>query len=450
MKDDSHNPLSRREFLQKLGAFGAAGLVAPYIPASFQTQRSSTEVEHESKMPIDHVIISCQENRTFDTYFGFYPRAGRFGVPKGYSQPDGSGGRVKPFHSTSYCTHDISHSWQSIHSEWDQGRMDGFYTTDGQPAMAYYDAQDLPYYYALADNFTLCGNYFCSLLGPTLPNRLYLWSGTSGGNTTNNLVPGTLDWPTIVDLLDAHGITWKCYNVGVGSGAGSAPDPTDGIFFNPLAYFKKWAKDPRLFYQEADYYADLAAGTLPQVSWIITESFYSEHPPANIQWGQKKMSELISGLMQSSSWMRSAFFLTYDEGGGYFEHVAPPKLDAYGEGFRVPTVVVSPWAKRGYIAPQRYEHGSILRFIERRFDLPTLASVNHQFDHQTPAQNNDAASGAFGPPAPPRDRLESIGDMTGVFNFKQNPGYRPRLPVAQFNEHSGDAQCVASAYKWAV
>jgi phospholipase C len=294
------------------------------------------------------------------------------------------------------------------------GKMDGIYTTDGSNAMGYYNGSDLSYYYSLARNFTLCGNYFCYQLGPTTPNRLALWTATCGGNTTNSVNGGQLNWPTIVDLLDQYHISWKCYNLGTGTGS----QPTAAEGYNALAYFQKWVLDPRLYLLEADYYRDLSAGTLPQVSFLITESLISEHPPADIQMGQQKMQQVITALMNSPVWRSSALFFTYDEGGGYFDHVAPPQVDAYGMGFRVPMLVVSPWAKRGYISGHLYEHSSVLKFIERRFGLPSLASVNHQFDTQTPGTNNDAANGQpFGPPAPPRDGLTQIGDFYEVFNF---------------------------------
>ncbi len=373
---------------------------------------------------IKHVIIACQENRTFDVYFGHYPRAGKFGIPSNYSQPDGRGGTVKPHHFSSSTSADIDHTWSSIHSEWNHGAMDGFFTTDGPGALGYYNGSDLAYYYALADAFTLCGNYFCSVLGPTIPNRLTLVSGTTGGNTTDTLGIGSLDYPTIVDLLDAHNITWKCYNLG--RGTGSTPSLEH---YNALTAFKKWHNDPRLQFKEKDYNSDLHAGTLPQVSFLITEELISEHPPEDIQAGQKKMAQVIHILMASSVWQSSVLFLTYDEGGGFFDHVAPPQVDAYGLGFRVPMLVVSPYARRGYISGQLYEHSSILKFIEHRFGLPSLASVNHQFDTSTPGTNNDAANGkSIGPPAPPRDGLSQIGDFSEVFDFSQDPNYHPSLP----------------------
>lgn len=398
---------SRRRMLKQLGALAGAGL-------ALDSGLSGIDIAAAAANPIKHVLVACQENRTFDEYFGYYPKAGSFGIPAGYYQPDGHGGKVYPYHFQSYSTSDVSHSWQSTHSEWDMGKMDGIYTTDGSNAMGYYNGSDLSYYYLLARNFTLCGNYFCYQLGPTTPNRLALWTATCGGNTTNNINGGQLNWPTIVDLLDQYHISWKCYNLGLGTGS----QPTAAEGYNALAYFQKWVLDPRLYLLEADYYRDLSAGTLPQVSFLITESLISEHPPADIQMGQQKMQQVITALMKSPVWRSSALFFTYDEGGGYFDHVAPPQVDAYGMGFRVPMLVVSPWAKRGYISGHLYEHSSVLKFIERRFGLPSLASVNHQFDTQTPGTNNDAANGQpFGPPAPPRDGLTQIGDFYEVFNF---------------------------------
>lgn len=200
--------------------------------------------------------------------------------------------------------------------------------------------------------------------------------------------------------------------------------------FSTLIYFKKCQHDPRIKFTENDYYSDLQAGTLPQVSFVITEGTVNEHAPQSVAAGQKQMAKVINSLIQSSAWTSSAFFLTYDEGGGFFDHVAPPQVDAYGLGIRVPMLVVSPYAKRGYVSGQLYEHSSILKFLERRFGLPTLASTNHQFDASTPGTNNDAAQGGItGPAAPPRDALAQLGDFYEAFDFSQDPNYHPTLPA---------------------
>jgi phospholipase C len=414
---------SRRRALRNIGMLAGAGLA---IDAGVLAAENVTAIALTSKPnPIQHILMACQENRSFDDYFGYYPSAGSFGVPANYSQPDGNGGTVTPQHAFLPFSTDPAHDWQSIHSEWDKGKMDGFYTTDGSTALSYYDGSDLQYYYGLAGAFTLCGNYFCSVPGPTVPNRLSLVSATCGGYTLDSLGSGGVDWPTIADLLDAHKISWKCYNLGLGLGS------TSFEHYNGLTFFAKWQNDARLQFSEDDYHNDLDAGTLPQVAFLITEDLISEHPLSDIQMGQQKMADVIAKLMASSSWQSSALFLTYDEGGGFFDHVPPPQVDSYGLGMRVPMVVVSPYAKRGYISGQLYEHASMLKFIERRFGLPTLASVNHQFDSSTPGgSNNDAANGASsGPPAPPRDGLKQLGDFYEAFDFTQNPAYYPSLPT---------------------
>ncbi len=416
---------SRRSFLQQLGTLAGASLALNACGATSSPPSTSPVTTGPGSIDsLKHIVIACQENRTFDTYFGSYAKAGRFGIPPDYSQPDGKGGTVSPHKFHIYDTKDIRHDWQTIHQEWDNGKMDGFYLTNGASALGYYERSDLPYYYGLADSFTLCGNYFCYQLGPTLPNRIAFWAGTSGGITQNHkLPPGSLDYPTIIDLLEDHGISWKFYNLGL-LGMGSTPEIE---FINAMPFFKRWYNDKRLNNREQDYFNDVKAGALPQVTFIISAAFYSEHPPLNILLGEKKIASVINALIESPLWTNSALFLTWDEGGGFFDHVPPPQLDAYGPGMRVPTLVISPWAKRGYISGHFYEHNSILKFIERRFGLPSLASVNHHFNTSTPAFNNDAARGNTGPPAPPRDGLTKLGDFYEAFDFKQNPHYYPNL-----------------------
>ena len=416
---------SRRRVLRYLATLAVSGTALNACGTKNSPAVSTSSSGTSSSDSIQHVLIACQENRTFDAYFGFYPKAGTFGLPTNISFIDSKGKTVVPHHFTRHDTTDIAHDWNIIHREYNQGKMDGFVLADGSDTLGYYNGSDIPFYYALADAFTLCGNYFSYQLGPTLPNRIALWAGTTGGITRNHRVPsGSLDWPIITDLLEDHHISWKCYNLG--TGLGSVPEVE---FFNAMPFFKRWYKDPRLHFKEKDYYNDLKAGTLPQVTFLISDAFTSEHPPLSIREGEIKMAQVIEALMKSSSWKSSALFLTYDEGGGYFDHVPPPQLDAYGLGMRVPALVISPWAKRGYVSGQLYEHNSLLKFIERRFGLPTLSSVNHLFDITTPGLNNDAAQGKpVGPPAPPRDGLAQLGDFYEAFDFSQDPNYYPVLP----------------------
>ena len=302
-----------------------------------------------------------------------------------------------------------------MHGEWDVGAMDGFLTTDGVNAMGYYTAQELPFYYSLFSDFTLCGNYFCSLLGPTWPNRFYTAAGTSGGITTNGIWGfGVFDYPIILDLLEEAGITWKVYNLGWDS----VPyGNTDNVF----VFWKRWAKDQRTRGSKGGYLNDLRRDRLPQVSFLVPSYArgWDEHPPADVSVGMGIQEELVTALRASSAWDTSAYVITYDEHGGYFDHVAPPQLDAFGLGIRVPTWVISPYAKPGHIEPTVYDHVSTLKFIETVFELPTLAATNHLFDVSTPGGGNYEASNgaATGPPAPPRDDREEIGDLTECFTF---------------------------------
>jgi phospholipase C len=414
---------TRETFLKKSGAAGAAvlgGSLWASSPAAARARRA-----RKGKSPIRNLVISCQENRSFDHYFGYAPQvqAKGFGPPSGYYQPDASGGHHAPYEFTSTSTPDISHSWASVHEEWDGGRMDGFYKADGANALGYYTARELPFYYSLFRSALLCPNYFCSLLGPTWPNRFYLMSGTSGGITDNSKWGyGIFDsgkWPIILDLLDDAGVTWKIYNLG------GIDDVPSGDSDNVAVFWSRWAHDPRTVKTQNDYLNDCRRGHLPQVSWLIPSytNGFDEHPPADVTVGMKLQQTAITALRQSPQWERSAYLLTYDEHGGFFDHVAPPQVDAYGLGVRVPLWIISPLARRGIVPSERpVEHASTLKLIERLHDLPTLASRNHTFDHSTPTGSGYDTNGA---PAPPRDRLRSIGDLYDLFDFGPHRERRP-------------------------
>src|SRR6266487_3623475 len=152
---------SRRRMLQRLGIFAGAGLALDAGIFTINKARAFMTKDDATANPINHILLACQENRTFDTYFGYYPKAGKFGVPANYALPNGKGGTVTPHHAFLPISNNPNHSWQDIHSEWHNGAMNGFYTADGSTALEYYDGSDLQYYYALAAAFTLCGNYFC-------------------------------------------------------------------------------------------------------------------------------------------------------------------------------------------------------------------------------------------------------------------------------------------------
>jgi phospholipase C len=411
---------SRRTFLKKSAAAGAAilaGSLLPALPVSAATPRFK-----RGESPIKHLIISCQENRSFDHYFGFahQVQAKGYGPPHGYSQPDAAGGRHKPFEFTQLSTTDPPHWWGAVHQQYDSGKMDGFFTMaqaadgDGNVAMGYYTQRELPFYYSLFQNSGLCANYFCSLLGPTWPNRFYLMSGTSGGITTNGFwgygIFDSSGWPIILDLLDEFHVSWKIYSIGF-------DDVPAGDSDNVAVFWSRWAHDPRTTATMADYMADCENDRLPEVSWVIP-SFsmgFDEHPPADVSVGMGFQEQMITALRRSEAWDRSAYLLTYDEHGGFFDHVAPPQVDAYGLGIRVPLWVISPFARRGPVVSRKpADHVSTLKLIEKLHGLPTLASRNHQFDVATP-MGGDYESG--GKPAPPRDGLESTSDLLDLFEF---------------------------------
>jgi phospholipase C len=405
--------LTRRTFLKGAAATGMAVAGGGLWTTAIQPRRVRA-----ASTPIEHIVVAMQENRSFDHYYGYAPlvqNAG-FGVPAGFSQPDGSGGFVEPYHFTDLGTPDIPHSWGSVHGQWDGGAMDGFMTHSGIWSMGYYTADELPFYYSLFENSTLCANFFCSLLGPTWPNRFYLMAGTSGGITTNNQWGyGIFDYPMILDLLDAAGVTWKIYNLGFDTVPFGNTD-------NVAVFWKNFAHDDRTLGSKGSYLNDVRKGRLPQVSFMIPSYArgWDEHPPASVAVGMGIQEECVTALRESPIWDSSAYVITYDEHGGYFEHVPPPQLDAFGLGIRVPCWVISPYAKPGHIEGSLYEFASILKFIENNWGLPRLADVNHTFDTATPVGGDyqAAAPGALvGPPAPPRDGREEIGDLSECFDF---------------------------------
>jgi len=392
--------VSRRRFLQTIGMAGMAGMAAPLLIGSAE-QAKADESPQDSTSSIRHIIVSCQENHSLDHYFGYYSGIKNYGVPPGWKDV------INPYHFKTLTPPDPSHNWDNTHIEWDQGKMDGFYKADGQTALGYYLQQDLPGYYSLLPKCTLCVNYFCGVLSNTAPNRLVLYAGTCGGCTTDNIKGGQLNYPCIADLMQQHGVSFKNYNCHC---------PNDHI---AIALFQKWNGNRELNQSQQQFFDDCKNGTLPQVSFISTASPYDEHPSSNIQTGMKLQMQLVNAVMNSPLWSNTVFLLTYDEGGGFFDHVRPPVIDAYGPGIRVPMLVISPLAKHGYLDPTIYEHASVLKLIERVFNLPTLASINHQFDHHTPGNppgGNEAANGKkYGPPAPPRDGSKVTGDLSNAF-----------------------------------
>ena len=367
---------------------------------------------HGSAIPIDHVVVLMQENRSFDHYFGQLHYQGQprsRPEPQRASNPDPtnpSGPRISAFHQTHYCeVADLDHSWSGTHREWNGGRMDGFTAQNQNPddptgsrTMGFYDSSDLPFYYALYGTFAMADRFFSSVLSQTFPNRFYLLAGTSFGHIRNDF-PQDCPQPcnplleysqrTIFNLLDeaAPPVSWKIYFHEV-------------PFADEFAYVRSRSQNVVAI---SNYFADAAAGTLPQVAFVdplfigSSNTENDEHPTSNIQVGEEFVARVINALLASPQWPRSALFLTYDEHGGFYDHRRPPPacvpddiapfleegdvpgaFDRYG--IRVPAVVVSPFARARYVSHRVYDHTSILRFIETRFDLPALTARDANAD----------------------------------------------------------------------
>ena len=363
---------------------GLLGIVAALAAPTLSVVETAGPAKAAAN-PIDHVVVLMQENRSFDHYFG---------QQVGATNPSPLGGTVSAFHQTRYCeVADLDHSWNGAHNEYDNGLMDGFARQNavaadpsGSRAMGYYTADDLPYYYGLKDAFASGDRYFQSVLSQTFPNRFYLLAGTSFGHIRNDFPTSDpsnqFAQRTIFENLDAQGISWKIYYAQI-------------PFAFEFAYVRNHAAGH--VFPISQYYADAAAGNLPQVAYVDpvflgpTNVENDEHPPSNVQVGENFASNVVNSLTTSPNWPSSALFLTYDENGGFFDSVPPPSAvppdsippqlqagDVPGAfdrlGFRVPMTVVSPYAKPHYVSHEVDDHTSILKFIENRFALPSLTA----------------------------------------------------------------------------
>jgi phospholipase C len=331
---------------------------------------------------IKNVVVVFQENHTFDNYFGTYPGAdGTAG--KGFCLPQtpGSASCVAPFHYSSLTPAEMSHNWNTAHKGYDGGKMDGFVYSEGKrDTMGYYDQRDLPHYWKAAQQYVLCDRFFTSVMSESLPNHLHLVAGTAGG-IIDDKVPATLAFPPIFEQLDQHGISWKVYS-------------SFTTWLKSFAYVQSSSAAKANFASAGAFATDVQKGNLSQVSWIIGAAGGTEHPPENVQTGQNYVANsIVNNLGTSKYWDSIAVFLTWDDFGGFFDHVAPPQVDKYGYGFRVPCLVVSPYAKAGFVDSMVNDHTSILKFIEDLHGLTPLstrdAAANNMveaFDFSQPAR----------------------------------------------------------------
>lgn len=356
---------------------------------------------HRFAAKIKHVIWIIQENHSFDNYFGKFP--GADGLPPSVCLPvmPGSSKCVRPFHMPpDQPIVDLPHNWAGAHAAYDHGTMDGFVWAEGSIyTLGYFDRRDIPNYWQYARQFTLCDRFFSSINTGSFPNHVYTVAAQSGG-VINNLHsikeveeveddPDGFSFATIVRLLGNKRISWKYYvetrpvPPGVNSGLIAHlayPKPMIFTLWNPLPAFNAVRTNPKAMSHLVslnEYFQDIKSGTLPQVSWIIPDFQDSEHPPEPVSQGMWHVTKVINALMRSRYWKDSVVFLTWDDYGGLYDHVPPPVVDAFGYGPRVPMIVISPFAKRGYISHYTYDFTSVLKFIEERWGLPHLTPRDH-------------------------------------------------------------------------
>ncbi|WP_446214985.1 alkaline phosphatase family protein [Micromonospora sp. IBHARD004] len=375
-----------------------ACLLALANPAAAAHAAPRTAPPPSPTTPIDHFVFLMQENHTFDNYFGTRP--GVDGIPSGTCMPVRRGQAepcVKPFHLGELGSLDLDHTAEAFRVQYNKGRMDGFVEgvstqgKDGKLAMAYYDDRDLPYYWNVADEYVLFDRFFSSSNSGSIRNHMFRVTGGPGATGASESIPkeGWGDIPTIFDRLEAAGISWKFYvenyDPTITFRSRSSEEDIDRgaqVIWVPLLAYARYVDDPRLFGKIVDldeYYEDAAKGQLPAVSFIAPAGD-SEHPPGSIRAGQNLVRTLLTQLMRSPNWDSSAFLWSYDDWGGWYDHVAPPQVDSYGYGFRVPALLVSPYARRGHVESTTLDFTSVLKFIEVNWRLKPLADRDRKAD----------------------------------------------------------------------
>jgi phospholipase C len=499
--------MSRRQLLQAISATGLAGAMAlPDRAFAASPQRARQLVSTAAQIKpagsdlgaIEHVVFLMMENRSYDHYFGSYHSGRGFDDHPAdslgaFAQAYPGGGDLNPskvllpFHLSAAagedCTDDLTHDWGPMHQCWNLGKMDSFVKVHTSPAnegangamtMGYYTREELGFYYALADAFTLCDAYHCSILGPTHPNRLMANSGTidpagvmGGPVTTTNPSPEVLwscEWTTAQELLEDKGVPWKVYhpsNLDLDPKyAQLAAYPTwNPALYDPtinpevmlasdhvLPYFKAFENPSSVLHQKAfgptfpgDFVSDVASGALPSVSWVIPPLGFDEHPSSSPQRGMYFTSLVLEALTANpAAWSKTVLFLMYDENDGWFDHVGPPipllgmpgeylttkkplssenlgNRGPLGLGVRVPMLVMSPFSRGGHIVSEVFDHTSQLQFLHQRFgiEVPNVSAW----------------------------RRGTVGDLTAtLFNSARNDEVPP-LPAVPLALPSVDGTC---------
>jgi phospholipase C len=335
--------------LAKIAYVSLALLVVLVLSALAIIQPTSRKVETNGNM-IKHVVVIMQENHSFDNYFALFPNAN--GIS---NYPQWAKNLSHPISSVS---HDLCHSHTCMMKYYDNGKMDGWKDNE---AFGYYRESDISYYWKLARNYTLLDNYFSDFMGPTLPNRIFSIAGDNFGITndygSNKSIQGSVNSTNIFDILTRKNITWVAY---------VSCQACNG---NPLSVFKDNTKYLSHEKEPDSFIRDIKSGKLPSVVYYETPYQFSEHPTYSVQEGMAYIRNVIGSLIESSFWKNTVIILTYDESGGFYDHVAPPNASY---GFRVPAIIISPFSKKGFVDHTFYSHSSILAFIERIFNLPCM------------------------------------------------------------------------------
>jgi len=348
---------------------------------------------------IQHIVFIIKENRSFDNYFGQFP--GADGATTGTIS---TGQQIALGHTPDQTTRDIDHGWKSATTAIDVGKMDKFDTIPGGNQNGDYlsytqmGPTDIPAYWSYATNFVLADRMFSSLEGPTFPNHLYIVAAQSAQVISNpkNFNPGNISWTnwgcdalpqvyvttlnsagkqankfpcfdvtTIADLLETAGVSWKFYA------------PPQGVFgyqysvLNAINHIRNSSLWSEHVVNNTNFITDAMDGNLPAVSWVVTGPG-SEHPPTSTCFGENTTVNQINAIMQGPNWPTTAIYVSWDDFGGFYDHAAPPVADQLGLGPRVPLLIISPYARTGYVSHTQYEFASIIKFIENRFGLPTL------------------------------------------------------------------------------
>jgi phospholipase C len=366
--------MKRRDALKTIGGLGAAAGVARLLPGCGSGDHGSADAAPEP-VGITTYVYMMMENRSYDHFFGARAMEGKPGdgpnftvtLPDINDQPIG----LWTPDNTQLCDLDPPHGWDSSRAQWNSGANDGFVKvhqmehqspTAIEP-MQYLVRKDVPVSWTLADQYATADRWFCAVMGPTWPNRFYWHAASAGGRMANTLpTTGLLTEPSIYHRLDAKGVDWGYYY-------GSIPVVS---LYQGL--------DPNKIHRFSDFLADAAAGKLPPVVYIDPAfNQNDDHPPVHPINGQELIATVYTALARSPQWKNCMLVITYDEHGGFYDHVSPPRtVDALAAegfdqlGFRVPTLVAGPYVKQGHVSSKVYEHCSALRHLELAFGLEPL------------------------------------------------------------------------------